>query len=138
MRLSGKIPVCKEILNTCNRGLCQTPKHFFCNMETYVIITSTFSYFQREKIIFKFIYRCYLFWLGSAVFLNVLIKTSSWCTNYFAKIGPIWAKYLLKFSAVDFVSVMLFLSTRIFLERFCCFHFSFPTASLRWISQYVK
>ena len=44
----------------------------------------------------------------------------------FAKFRRIWVKFLLKSSLMDFVSVMLFLSTRIDLGRFCCLHFFFP------------
>ena len=39
-------------------------------------------------------------------------------------------KYLLKSSAIDFISVMLFLSARISLGKFFCLYFPFPTASL--------
>ena len=41
----------------------------------------------------------------------------------FAKFRPIWVNYSLKLSAIDSVSVMLFLSTRIFLGRFFCLYF---------------
>ena len=43
----------------------------------------------------------------------------------FAKFGPILVKYLLKFSPIDFVSVMLSLSSRIFLQKILLFVFFF-------------
>ena len=48
----------------------------------------------------------------------------------FAEFGTIGVKYLSKFSAIDFVSAMFFLSTMIFLGKFCCLRFSFTIASL--------
>ena len=45
LSLSGKIPVCKERSNMCNRGLRKTAEHLFNNIETYVIIIYTFIYF---------------------------------------------------------------------------------------------
>ena len=33
LNLSEKIPVCKERLNMCNRGLCKTPKPFFITLK---------------------------------------------------------------------------------------------------------
>ena len=58
-------------------------------------------------------------WLSSVMFLNVLIKTFSWCAISFAKFGPIWVKYLLKLSAIDSVSVMLYCLFKACVCYFC-------------------
>ena len=96
----------------CNRSLCKTPTDFLqlwnlCHHNLH------FCYFQRDASFNTFTDITFP-WLGSVMFLNVLIKTFSWCTISFAKFGPIWVKYLLKLSAIDSVSVMLYFSYCLF------------------------
>ena len=125
MNLSRNIPVCKERLNMCNRGLRKTPKHSFTTlklMSTQPALLFTFNEKNACWNSFKGI--TFSDWVLTS-FLMYSSKLLVHVPISLAKLGTIWVKNLLKFSDKEFVSVQ----NVSYSQKFCGKH-GFPIWSI--------